>query len=72
MHDDGAIVAIGTPGADRIVSALAIVLATVLFDGSSVAEAILLSRIHVGCPDPPDERQTLTPRTALPSTGCWI
>ncbi|HET7017297.1 MAG TPA: gamma-glutamyltransferase [Streptosporangiaceae bacterium] len=59
IHDDGAILAIGTPGADRIVSALAIVLAAVLFDGSSVAEAILRSRIHVGCPDKPDERQTL-------------
>jgi len=59
MHDGGAIMAIGTPGADRIVSALAIVLATVLFDGAAAAEAVLRSRIHVGCPEPSDERQTL-------------
>lgn len=58
-HDAGAIMAIGTPGADRIVSALAITLATVFFDGGSLAEAILRPRIHAGYPEPPDERLTL-------------
>lgn len=59
VHDAGPIIAIGTPGADRIVSALAIVLATVFFDGGSVAEAVLRPRIHVGYPEPSDERKTL-------------
>ena len=59
IHDSGTIMAIGTPGAERIVSALAIVLGSVLFDGATVADAILRSRIHVGSPEPPDERQTL-------------
>jgi gamma-glutamyltranspeptidase / glutathione hydrolase len=58
-HDAGTIITIGTPGADRIASALAIVLATVFFDGGSAAKAIWRPRIHVGCPVPPDERQTL-------------
>lgn len=58
-HDTDALIAIGTPGADRIVSALAVVLATVFFDGGSVADAILRPRIHVGYPESLDERQTL-------------
>ncbi len=59
VSDEGAIFAIGTPGADRIVSALAIVLATIMFDGGTAVESVLRSRIHVGKPEPPDERQTL-------------
>jgi len=58
-HDAGPTIAIGSPGADRIVSALAIVLATVFFDGASVAEAILRQRIHVGYPESADGRKTL-------------
>lgn len=58
-HDAGPIIAIGTPGADRIVSALALVLATVFFEGRPVAEGILRPRIHVGYPEPPDGRKTL-------------
>lgn len=58
-HDAGPIIAIGTPGADRIVSALALVLATVFFGGGSLSEGILKPRIHVGYPEFPDGRKTL-------------
>jgi gamma-glutamyltranspeptidase / glutathione hydrolase len=59
IQDGGTVIAIGTPGADRIVSALAVVLASAMFGGGSVAEAISRSRVHVGFPEPSDERQTL-------------
>jgi gamma-glutamyltranspeptidase/glutathione hydrolase len=59
VQDDGALMAIGSPGADRIASALATVLAAVFFGSETMAEAIRRPRIHVGGPEQPDTRQTL-------------
>jgi gamma-glutamyltranspeptidase/glutathione hydrolase len=49
-HDDGRVLAIGSPGADRIATAvLQVVLA--LLAGESLAEAIQRPRVHVSCND---------------------
>jgi gamma-glutamyltranspeptidase/glutathione hydrolase len=49
-HDDGRVLAIGSPGADRIATAvLQVVLA--LLAGDSLAQAIERPRVHVSCDD---------------------
>ncbi len=45
--DDGGMLAIGSPGADRISSALASVVAAVALDGRSLEEALGMPRMHV-------------------------
>ena len=44
---DGAVLAVGSPGAARIPTALATVLASVCLDGSGLAEAVAKPRLHV-------------------------
>ncbi len=45
--DDGRVLAIGGPGADRISTSLAQVLAHVMFDGEDLAAAVAHPRLHV-------------------------
>jgi gamma-glutamyltranspeptidase/glutathione hydrolase len=53
-HDDGSTLAIGSPGADRITTAIAQVLAGYL-SGLSLLEAVNRPRVHVHRPGRPDE-----------------
>ena len=53
-HDDGSTLAIGSPGADRITTAIAQVLAGYL-SGLSLHEAVNRPRVHVHRPGRPDE-----------------
>jgi gamma-glutamyltranspeptidase / glutathione hydrolase len=46
-HDDGTVLAIGSPGADRITTAVAQVLAGFVNGGLPLAEAIAHPRVHV-------------------------
>ena len=46
-HDDGAVLAVGSPGADRITTALAQVLSAFCLDGVSLQEAVDRPRLHV-------------------------
>jgi gamma-glutamyltranspeptidase / glutathione hydrolase len=46
-RDDGAVLAIGSPGADRITTALLQVLASVAFGGASLQDAVDRPRLHV-------------------------
>ncbi|MCB1246375.1 MAG: gamma-glutamyltransferase [Acidimicrobiia bacterium] len=46
-HDDGTVIAIGSPGADRITSALALTLHAHLVDGVPLGEAVAAPRFHV-------------------------
>jgi gamma-glutamyltranspeptidase/glutathione hydrolase len=54
-HDDGSRLAIGSPGADRITTAIAQVLAGYL-SGLSLHEAVNRPRVHVHRPGRPDEQ----------------
>ncbi len=56
---DGEVLAIGSPGADRITTALLQVLGRHCFDGTPLADAIEAPRLHVSFSG---ERDTLTPR----------
>ncbi len=55
-HRDGSTLAIGTPGADRITTALAQVLAGYVNGGMSLEEAVGHPRVHVHRAGRPDER----------------
>lgn len=46
-RDDGAVVAVGSPGADRITTALFSTLAALFLDGADLESAILRPRLHV-------------------------
>lgn len=46
-RDDGAVLAIGSPGADRITSALAQVIGSFVLDGIPLGESIARPRLHV-------------------------
>ena len=50
-RDDGAVLAIGSPGADRITTALLQVLASVAHGGASLQDAVDRPRLHVSHPD---------------------
>ncbi len=52
-HADGAVLAVGSPGADRITSALAQTLAAFLLEGRSLEDAVGQPRLHVILGDPP-------------------
>ncbi len=54
-HDDGSTLAIGSPGADRITTAIAQVLAGYV-SGLSLHEAVNRPRVHVHRPGRPDEQ----------------
>ena len=49
--DAGAVLSLGTPGADRITTALLQVLARLAFDGASLEEAVLHPRVHLALED---------------------
>ena len=53
-HEDGSTLAIGSPGADRITTAIAQVLAGYL-SGLSLHDAVIRPRVHVHRPGRPDE-----------------
>jgi gamma-glutamyltranspeptidase/glutathione hydrolase len=46
-RDDGAVLAVGSPGADRITTALLQVLASVAYGGASLQEAVDRPRLHI-------------------------
>jgi gamma-glutamyltranspeptidase/glutathione hydrolase len=54
-HDDGTALAIGSPGADRITTAVTAVLAGFLHGGLTLAEAVRHPRVHVHRAGRPDE-----------------
>jgi gamma-glutamyltranspeptidase/glutathione hydrolase len=54
-HRDGSTLAIGSPGADRITTALAQVLAGYINAGLSLEEAVCHPRVHVHRAGQPDE-----------------
>ena len=62
----GDVFAIGTPGAERITSALSLVLAAVFFREYPVREAIRLPRVHVALPESADPRLVLEFEANLP------
>lgn len=47
LHDDGTLLAVGSPGADRITTALFQVLSSLAFDEAGAEEAVLHPRIHL-------------------------
>ncbi len=47
LGEDGEVVAAGSPGADRITTALMMVLGDIVFSGESVAHAVARPRLHV-------------------------
>jgi gamma-glutamyltranspeptidase/glutathione hydrolase len=54
-HDDGTTLAIGSPGADRITTAIVQVLAGFLSGGLSLSESVHHPRVHVHRAGRPDE-----------------
>lgn len=51
LHDDGTLLAVGSPGADRITTALLAVLSSLALDHSTAQEAVLHPRIHLAATD---------------------